>query len=141
MSTENPHENDTQAALLALADALVMVPQAAPSEDGDEVPEGAITLPVIEQEGKRFIPVFTSRASLEAAGADPTQAVTIPVAELAANWPPDDLWLAVDPSTEEGLALPSDVVRALPGISRAGRTGQSGGEGGDTGEPGRSPTA
>jgi len=34
---------------------------------------------------------------------------------LAASWPGEDLWLAVNPATEDGLALPPDVVRALAG--------------------------
>jgi hypothetical protein len=38
----------------------------------------------------------------------------IPIVELAANWPSDDLWLAVNPASEQGLGLPPDVVRSLP---------------------------
>jgi hypothetical protein len=49
--------------------------------------------------------------------------VEIPVVQLAAGWPSDDLWLAVDPSTPDGLTLPSDVVRALPGLVGAGQNG------------------
>ena len=36
---------------------------------------------------------------------------------------PDDLWLAVDPATPDGLTLPPDVVRALPGLVGAGHNG------------------
>jgi hypothetical protein len=86
---------------------------------------GAIALPVIELAGNLFAPVFTSAVARAAAGADPATAVEIPVVQLAAGWPSDDLWLAVDPSTPDGLTLPSDVVRALPGLVGAGENGQS----------------
>lgn len=104
---------DQAAVLRALATSIALLPQAPPAE-GEERPEGAIALPVIEQDGQRYIPVFTSEEALRAAGADPGTAVRIPVAELAANWPSDDVWLAVNPASEDGLGLPPDVVRALP---------------------------
>ncbi|MGW3627381.1 SseB family protein [Streptomyces sp. NPDC000880] len=131
---------ETQAALIDLANSVALLPQAPPAEGEEERPEGAIALPVIEQDGNRYIPVFTTEDALVAAGGDPATALRIPVVELAANWPADDLWLAVNPSTEEGLALPPDLVRALPGFSRsngqAGRSDQAGAEGGGTEEPG-----
>jgi hypothetical protein len=104
---------DNEAVLRALATSIALLPQAPPA-DGEERPEGSIALPVIEQDGKQYIPVFTSEATLEAAGADASTALRLPVAQLAANWPSDDLWLAVNPSSEQGLALPPDVVRSLP---------------------------
>jgi hypothetical protein len=104
---------DTAALLRDLATTIALLPQAPPVE-GEERPEGTIALPVIEQDGRRFIPVFTSEDSLRAAGADPGTAVRIPVAQLAANWPSEDVWLAVNPASPEGLGLPPDVVRALP---------------------------
>jgi hypothetical protein len=104
---------DSAALLRELATSIVLLPQAPPGE-GEEPPEGAIALPVIEQDGRRFIPVFTSEEFLRAAGADPATAIRIPVALLAANWPSEDVWLAVNPASEEGLGLPPDVVRALP---------------------------
>jgi hypothetical protein len=69
---------------------------------------------VIEQDGTRYIPIFTSEEALRAAGADVDSAVRIPIVALAANWPSDDLWLAVNPANESGLTIPADVVRALP---------------------------
>jgi hypothetical protein len=104
---------DNEAVLRALATSIALLPQAPPA-DGEERPEGSIALPVIEQDGKQYIPVFTTEAALEAAGADASTALRLPVAQLAANWPSDDLWLAVNPSSEQGLALPPDVVRSLP---------------------------
>jgi SseB protein N-terminal domain len=120
-STTSPEEatsSDRQAAdsaelLRSLATSIALLPQVPPAE-GQEPPEGAISLPVIEQDGQKYVPVFTSEEALRAAGADAATALRIPVVELAANWPSDDLWLAVNPASEEGLGLPADVVRALP---------------------------
>jgi hypothetical protein len=123
---------DNEAVLRALATSIALLPQAPPA-DGQARPEGAVALPVIEQDGKQYVPVFTSEAALRAAGADPGTAVRLPVAQLAANWPGEDLWLAVNPAGEEGLALPPDVVRALPvfagGQGEAGSHGDAGGTG------------
>jgi len=142
MSTPQHDENaqSTQAALIDLANSVALVPQALPPE-GEEPPEGALTLPVIEQDGNRYVPVFTSDDALAAAGADPDTAIRIPVVELAVNWPTDDLWLAVNPSTEDGIAIPSDLVRALPQLTQVGAPGETGGHEGDTGNPGQNPTA
>ena len=49
----------------------------------------------------------------------------MPLAQLAAGWPDDDLWLAVDPATEAGVSLPPDLVRALPGLVGAGTDGSA----------------
>ncbi|MFE6743490.1 SseB family protein [Streptomyces tubercidicus] len=126
-------EANTQAALVDLANSMALLPQAPPAEGEEAQPEGAISLPVIEQDGNRYVPVFTTEDALVAAGGDPGAALSIPVIDLAANWPADDLWLAVNPSTEEGLALPPDLVRALPVFS------QTGAQGGGPGEPGQGP--
>jgi hypothetical protein len=104
---------DNEAVLRALATSIALLPQSAP-EEGEERPEGTIALPVIEQEGKQYIPVFTSEEALRAAGADVDSAVRIPLAQLAANWPGEDLWLAINPASDQGLTLPADVVRVLP---------------------------
>jgi len=117
----------TQAALIDLAASVALLPQTPPAEGEEERPEGTIALPVIEQDGNRYVPVFTTEDALLAAGGDPAAALCLPVVDLAANWPADDLWLAVNPSTEEGLVVPPDLVRALPVFSRG--NGQAGGEG------------
>ncbi|WP_406206434.1 SseB family protein [Streptomyces decoyicus] len=128
----------TQTALVELATSVGLLPQAPPAEGEEERPEGAIALPVIEQDGNRYVPLFTTEEALLAAGGDPATALRMPVVELAANWPADDLWLAVDPSTEEGLALPPDLVRALPVLSR--QSGAPGWPGEAAGEvPGQGP--
>jgi hypothetical protein len=107
---------DNEAVLRAVATSTALLPQTPPA-DGEEAPEGALALPVIEQDGKQYIPVFTSEEALRAAGADVSSAVRIPLAQLAMNWPDDDLWLAVNPASDRGLSLPPDLVRALPVIA------------------------
>ena len=128
---------DTQAAdsaelLRSLANSTALLPQVAP-EDGQEQPEDTIALPVIEQDGRQYIPVFTTEEALRAAGADPGTAIRIPVAELAANWPSEDVWLAVNPASEDGIGLPPDVVRALPVF--VGQTGHGRGINADAAMP------
>jgi SseB protein N-terminal domain len=125
---------DNTAVLRALATSIALLPRI-PVAEGEKRPEDAIALPVIEQEGQRYIPVFTSEESLRAAGVDPATAVRIPVAELAANWPSDDFWLAVNPASEDGLGLPPDAVRMLP-VFAEGEDGDAvEGAGPDTGTP------
>lgn len=106
--------NDFDAVLRAVAAAEVLVPQAPGSENGDS-PDDSISLPVVEQDGTSYVPVFTSEATMGQAAPDITDSVTVSAAALGANWPSDELWLAVNPGTPEGLTLPPDAVRALPG--------------------------
>jgi hypothetical protein len=92
------------------------------------------------------VAVLVVVASVPGAGGDASTAVRIPIAELAANWPNEDVWLAVNPASEDGLGLPPDVVRALPvfaaqtsGDGHGGGDGTAGG--GSAGpEPGAPPT-
>src|SRR3954449_227552 len=125
---------DNTAVLRALATSIALLPRI-PVAEGEKRPEDAIALPVIEQEGQRYIPVFTSEESLRAAGVDPATAVRIPVAELAANWPSDDFWLAVNPASEDGLGLPPDAVRMLPVFAEGEDGNAVEGAGPDTGTP------
>jgi hypothetical protein len=104
---------DTESVMRAVATAEIVVPQA-PSADADGVPDGSISLPVIEQDGTSYVPVFTSESTMATAAPDIEDAVSVNAAELAANWPDDELWLAVNPGTEDGLTLPPDAVRSLP---------------------------
>jgi hypothetical protein len=103
-----------QELLRELAGSVALLPQV-PTAEGEQAPtEDAIALPVIEQDGTQYVPVFTSEDRMRAAGADPETALSVPLAGLAAGWPGDELWLAIDPAAEDGLALPPDAVRALP---------------------------
>ncbi len=104
---------DTEAVMRAVATADVVVPQAG-GADQDDAPDGSISLPVIEQDGTSYVPVFTSQDTMHAAAPDIEDAVSVSAAELGANWPSEELWLAVNPGTEDGLTLPPDAVRSLP---------------------------
>jgi hypothetical protein len=103
---------DIGAVMRVVASIEVMVPQAGASPD--DKPTGALSLPVIEQDGTSYVPVFTSEAAMNQAAPDLDGAVSVPVVALSANWPSDELWLAVNPGTEGGLTLPPDAVKSLP---------------------------
>lgn len=120
--TESDPQIEAEALLAQLAASVVLLPQDVP-EDAEPLPEDTVALPVIEEDGTQYVPVFTSPESLAAAGADPEAAVEVPLVQLAAGWPSDELWLAVDPASESGLTLPPDVVRALPGFLGGGPDG------------------
>jgi type III secretion system (T3SS) SseB-like protein len=104
---------DTDAVMRAVAATDVVVPQTSNGEGGG-LPDGSISLPVIEQDGTSYVPVFTSEDTMASAAPDIEDAISVNAAELGANWPSDDLWLAVNPGTEDGLTLPPDAVRSLP---------------------------
>jgi hypothetical protein len=108
---------DPQVVLRGLATSVALLPQEGPTPD--DAPEGALAIPVIEQDEKQYVPVFTSEESLVAAGADPATALRVSVADLAASLGEQDLWLAVDPANEDGLAIPPEVVHALPSLAAA----------------------
>ena len=107
---------DAEAVMRAVAASEVVVPQAS-ANAGEETPEGAISLPVIEQDGTSYVPVFTSEETMSAAAPDVTDSVIVSAAELGANWPAEDLWLAVNPGSEDGVTLPPDAVRSLGSYS------------------------
>lgn len=84
--------------------------------------------PAGDRTGRQSIhPRLHHRGRARGGRGDPATALRIPVVELAANWPADDLWLAVNPSTEEGLALPPTWCGRCPASAgatarQAGRT-------------------
>lgn len=100
---------DEEELLRAIAGAEIVLPQDAREEGRD-----GIDLPVIEQDGLQFVPVFTSERVMHAAAPEVTDAVSVLASELAAVWPEDQLWMVVNPGTLDGVSLPPDVVRMLP---------------------------
>ena len=58
---------DTDAVMRAVANSDIVVPQAN-VPPGEEAPEGSLSLPVIEQDGTSYVPVFTSEETMHAAG-------------------------------------------------------------------------
>ena len=102
MTELNPEaQAEAQAVLTQLAASVALLPQEIP-EGAEPPPEGAIALPVIEQDGTSYVPVFTSPEALAAAGADPATAIEVPLAQLAAGWPDDELWLGRRPGQRGG---------------------------------------
>ncbi len=116
-ATSVPDEIEAQELLRQLATSIALLPQDGIAED-EEAPEGAIAIPVIEQDGTHYVPIFTSEEALRTAGADAAAAVQVPLAELAAGWPSEELWLAINPGNEDGLTLPPDGVRALASFAQ-----------------------
>jgi hypothetical protein len=70
-----PSAGDEEAAseskLRDLAHSIGLLPQAA-GPDAENIPEGAVMLPVVEQDGTQFVPVFTSEEALRARRNIPT---------------------------------------------------------------------
>jgi SseB protein N-terminal domain len=106
---------DENAALRAIARADLLLPRlAGAAEPGS----GGLALPVVEEEGKSFVPVFTSQTQLSAALPEATGAVVVRGASLAAGWPSDTpLWLAINPASEHAATLPPDAVRSLASLA------------------------
>jgi SseB protein N-terminal domain/SseB protein C-terminal domain len=120
-------ENDVERRLLdAAADARAMtaflqalrageawIPDAGPGDGASRTMQAGETLalPVWQAEdGRRYIPVFTSEARLAGAVPDGTSFVRLPIAALLDALEPD-AWLGVNPRTPLGLLLPAAEVR------------------------------
>jgi hypothetical protein len=108
---------DHNTALQVIAKAHLLVPQA--EVVADQEPD-AFALPVLEQEGKQFVPAFTSPERAEGAGAQTESLLAVEAAALGGGWPEgDDLWLAINPGWPDGLTLPAGAVRLLPTLAAA----------------------
>jgi hypothetical protein len=108
---------DHNGALEAIARAHLLVPQAevATGQEPD-----TFALPVLEQDGKQFVPAFTTPERAEGAGAQPDSLLAVDAAALGGGWPDgDELWLAINPGWPDGLTLPAGAVRLLPTLSNA----------------------
>ncbi|MGH3318983.1 MAG: SseB family protein [Streptosporangiaceae bacterium] len=110
-------EHDDQTGFLrSLAAGQVVLPQMEPGGSDEEV-----KLPFIEQEGTRYVLAFSSAERLTESGIEAQDSVTVTGAELGASWPTDDeMWLAINPSSERGVTVPPDAVRALPSLATSG---------------------
>lgn len=104
-------DNDQGAAVQALGGHELILPQADAQESGEQ---REVTLPVIEQDEKSYVPAFTTVEKLSQTLPAVTQSVSLPANDLAAAWPSDELWLAVNPGDQEtAVALPSQAFRTL----------------------------
>lgn len=123
MAAENPtpnvesalatlSEEDDQAQFLRiLAEGDILLPQLEPVD-----PEEGMKLPFIEQEGTRYVLVFSSQERLTESGIEVQDTVTMSGGQLGASWPDEELWLAINPGSEQSVAVPPDAVRALPSM-------------------------
>lgn len=123
MAAENPtpnvesaltslSEQDDQTQFLrTLAEGDVLLPQLEPVD-----PEEGMKLPFIEQEGTRYVLVFSSQERLNESGIEVQDTVTMSGGQLGASWPDEELWLAINPGSEQSVAVPPDAVRALPSM-------------------------
>jgi hypothetical protein len=99
----------------ALRDHEVLVPyedppaEERPLEEGDEV-----ALPLIEREGARYVPVFTSPEQMAIGAPNIPRALRLTGLSLARVWPAG-VGMAINPGAELGVALPEDTVRGLLG--------------------------
>lgn len=100
---------DQQQFLEVFAESVVILPQA---EDAGE--EGAVQLPVFEQDGAQYVAAFSSAERLTESGIDAPATASVPAASLAASWPQDELWLTLNPGIEgASVVLAPDAVRSL----------------------------
>ncbi|MBX7550836.1 SseB family protein [Streptomyces sp. tea 10] len=105
---------EDQAALdtLAHSDVLVPVPDYAPDEEGAET--SSLALPVLEQPGgEPVVPVFTTEGELGRLLPFISRYRLVPLGALAAQWPDEDLALAIDGNSAHALTLTSQGVRTL----------------------------
>lgn len=110
--TLDPENAEEQVAVLqTLAVSDLVLPQVGEND-------GAITLPVVDQEGTSFVPVFTTEDRMNDVAPQLQDFATVTGAALGAAWPEgSDLWLAVNPGSEPGVTVPPDAVRALAGLA------------------------
>lgn len=112
----NLSEQDDQAGFLrTLAAGEVLLPQMEPVD-----PEEGMKLPYIEQEDTRYVLVFSTEDRLNESGIEVHDTVTLSGGQLGAAWPDEEeLWLAINPGSEQSVAVPPDAVRALPSMIAA----------------------
>lgn len=105
-------QEDQTGFLRALASGDVVLPQLEPVD-----PNEGMKLPYIEQEGTRYVLVFSSQDRLSESGIEAEDTVTMSGGQLASAWPDEEeLWLAINPGSEQSVAVPPDAVRALPSM-------------------------
>ena len=105
---------EDQAALDTLAHSDVLVPVPDDAVDGEGTGAATVALPVLEQAGgDPVVPVFTSEDTLAELLPFVSRYRLIPLGALASQWPDEDLSLAIDGNSSNGLTLTSQGVRTL----------------------------
>lgn len=112
--------------LAALAEADVYVPAPGPAPDGEQLVTARagdeIPLPLLEQGGERFVPVFSSPRQLLRYVPAGTPYLRLQGRALASIWP-DDCRLALNPRGELGLVLSPEQVAAVKDAPELGTSG------------------
>lgn len=99
--------------LVALAGAELYVPHPGGSgEEGEPVEGEELVLPLVEHEGRTYVPVFTSMAQFRLGAPHDMPHVRLRTEGLVAEWP-EEHGMAVNPGGEIGVALEAADVRAL----------------------------
>ncbi|MDQ0989159.1 SseB family protein [Streptomyces sp. V3I7] len=109
VDAEDPAALDT----LASSDVLVPVPDDA--GEAASADPSLLALPVLDQPGggAPVVPVFTSELEMADLLPSVSQYRMVPLGALAAQWPEEELSLAIDGSSDHGLTLTSEGVRTL----------------------------
>ncbi|WP_133913136.1 SseB family protein [Streptomyces sp. NBC_00582] len=97
---------------LAHCDVLVPVPEDATDEDITN--PATVALPVLDNPGGApVVPVFTSEPEMAELLPGIDRYRLVPLGALAAQWPTEELSLAIDAAGEHPLTLTSEGVRTL----------------------------
>jgi hypothetical protein len=105
---------EDQAALDTLAHSDVLVPVPDDAVDMAAADTFSLALPVLEQpDGEPVVPVFTTEGELARLLPFVSRYRLVPLAALAAQWPDEDLALAIDGKSAHALTLTSHGVRTL----------------------------
>ena len=98
----------------ALWEGDLLVPQPGSAERAAALVHGGdVQLPVLESEGRRYLPVFTSEDELRRSVPADVPCVRLTGRALAGMWE-TDLWMAVNPRGEVGAILSPGEVLRLP---------------------------
>lgn len=108
------HKRGDQAGFLRiLAVSRVVLPQLQQLDQ-----EGGLRLPLVEQEGTRYVLAFSSQQRLAESRVDAEETVVASGSQLAGLWPEDEeLCLLINPGSDLSVAVPADAIRALPSMA------------------------
>lgn len=108
-------ESRYEAFLRALAEGELFIPQEGGDEPGRrEVGEDGeeISLPLVEHEGRTYVPVFTSLEQFRLGAPESMAFLRLRTDGLVEGWPQEH-GMAINPGGTIGIALESDDVRGL----------------------------
>lgn len=104
---------NSEAFLTTLLFAELVLPTAEPVSDPEQLYEDGFPWRITGEGRAPAVPVFSSVAMLERAGASPANRVEAHALDVLANWPGDDYSLILNPGSVTELVLPGTAVREL----------------------------